>query len=218
MKTLLLAGAAILGIAGAADAAQIAAFSQTSGSNTITATQNGGATATSIAAAAAGVNVSQLFGNPAPFLADFALSANSIDAAQTVLGLAVQHFSGTFCISSGVGCTGTDFLSGSFTDAAVGAVGGPGLVVNVNNPPDTLSLSSSVISPLDLGPPNTFNLAFSNLIPDLAVCGATLCSFTASFSGVASANTTSVPASEPLGLAVLGVGLLGLGLVKARGR
>lgn len=194
-----------------ANAAQITAFSQTSDFNTLTATANGAQTATTITGDAT-VSVSQLFGNSAPFLADFSINATSNDSAVTFLGLAVQHYDGTFCITSAFGCAGTNYLSGVFSDAAIGAIGGPGLVVNVNNPPDLLTLTSDVIASSDLGAPSTFNLGFSNLIPSLAICGSTICSFTTSFAGVASANTQDVV--EPGTLAVLGVGLLGLGMVK----
>ena len=53
-------------------------------------------------------------------------------------------------------------LSGVFSDAAFGALGGPGLVVNANNPPDSLTLTSDIIPPSDLVPPSSFSLAFTN--------------------------------------------------------
>lgn len=199
-------------LAFSANAAQISAFGQNSNSNTVTGTANGTNTATTITVLDAQVTISQLFGNITPITADFDMSATSTDAAQTVLGLAVQHYNGTFCITSGPSCGGVNFLSGTFTDAAVGALGGPGLVVNVNNPPDTLTLTSSVIPASDLAPPNTFNLGFSNLSA-LNICGNTLCSFNASFAGTVSANEVF----EPSSLTLLGVGLLGtILLVKKR--
>lgn len=212
MKALLL-GCAALFMATPAWANQISAFSQTSANNTLTATANGGNTATSLSIVDAAVNVSQLFGFVNGVTGDFSLSATSIDSAQTVLGLAVQHYDGSFCITSVPGCTGINYLSGTYSDAAVGALGGPGLVINVNNPPDTLLLSSSVIAAADLVAPNTFNLGFSNL-GSLAICGTTLCSFTASFAGTVSANTNAV--AEPMTIAVLGVGILGLLMVRRR--
>lgn len=214
MRYILLAIGAMFGMMSSAHAIQISAFSQTSNNNTVVATANGTQTATSLLIDDAAVNISQLFGNVTPILANFSLTASSTDAAQTVFGLAVQHFSGNFCLTSGINCTGVNLLSGVFTDAAVGALGGPGLVVNVNNPPDTLTLSSSVIPAIDLNPPNTFNLGFSNLSPLLGICGDTLCSFTSSVVGSVSANTIEVP--EPMTMAMLGVGLLGLGIAQRK--
>lgn len=201
-----------------AQAIQISAFSQNSGSNTLTATQNATMDATNLNITDAAVTISQLFGNVGGFVADFSLNADSTDAAQTAFGLAVQHYSGTFCFTSGPGCTGVDFLSGSFSDAAVGALSGPGIVVNVNNPPDSLTLASDVISAADLAAPNSLNFGFSNIStpPGLSICGTTLCSFTASVAGTVSANAVETP--EPASIVVLLTGLTGLTLVYGRRR
>jgi hypothetical protein len=188
---------------------QLSAFGQTSGSNTIVATANGANTATTLSANA-NINISQLFGNVTPIIANFGLTAASIDPAATAFGLVVQHFNGSFCLTSLAGCAGVNYLSGTFQDAAIGALGGPGLVVNVSNPPDTLNLTSGVIAASNLGAPSTFNLSFSNVNPALAICGSTLCSFGASFSGTVSSSTVAVGVPEPASGAVLGASLLGL--------
>jgi hypothetical protein len=128
----------------------------------------------------------------------------------------IQHYSGSFCITSAIACGGTNILSGTFSDAAFGALGGPGLVVNVNSPPDTLALSSSLIPANELASPSAFGLTFTNLTPALAILGTTIAPFNATFAGDASASTPAV--FEPSSIAILGLGLVALGLVAPRRR
>lgn len=141
------------------------------------------------------------------------LSADNIDAATTPGGIAIQHFTGTFCITSAAGCGGTNYLSGSFTDASLGALGGDGLTVNVANPPEALVLTSSVLPAADLVPPSAFDLSMSALAPPLSVANGTIQAFTASYTGDASA---SIAVPEPGSLAVLGLGTLALGVIRRR--
>jgi len=213
MKKLALGLAALLASAAPALAGpiQLSAFGQTSALNTIFATANGAQTQTHIVASTA-ISFTQLLGQVTPFNAFFKLDATSNDAAQTAFGLVVQHFDGMFCLTSAANCGGTNILTGTFSDAAIGALGGPGLVVNVNNPPDDLLLTSAVINASKLQEPNTFNLGFSNLQPALAKCGTTICSFAASFAGTVS--STAVP--EPPALALLGIGLIAAGAFAKR--
>lgn len=212
MKSLLLAGAALccavpsLALA----SVQVATFGQTSNTNTITATTDMANDQTTLTANAV-IDLTQFLNGPLSGV-NFQLMATSVDAAATLASAVIQHYSGNFCISTGAGCTGTDLLSGTFSDAAFGALGGPGLVVNVNNPPDTLNLHSDVIAASELVAPSSFGLTFTNLQPSLAIAGTTIAPFTASFSGDVSAS--AVP--EPMPLALLGVGLLGLTLVRRR--
>jgi hypothetical protein len=209
LRKTLLAGAALLGFATAsANAALITSLAQESSANTVVATSDGTTTNLSIAS---GTLVTLGGGAFNVAGASFQLAAQSIDAAQLFGGLVIQHFSGTFCVSSIAGCGG-NFLSGTFTDAAFGAIGGPGLTVQVSNPPEQLVLTSNVVPAEQLLAPSSFNLTFVNLSNPLAVDGNTIGAFTASFTGDVSAS--SVP--EPASLAVLGAGMVGIGLTRRR--
>jgi len=199
-------------LAPGAHAAVIAAFSQVSPTNTVVATDN--SVTTNIVIDDAVTNVST-FGGGGALTTYFSLNSTSTDAAVQVGGAVIQHYDGTFCFTSAINCGGTNYLTGVFDDAAFGALGGPGLVVNVNNPPDALTLTSDIIPAIDLQPPSSFSLAFTNLTPVLSIDGATINGFTAAFAGVVSASTgTDVP--EPGALAILGLGLMGLAGVKYR--
>jgi hypothetical protein len=185
-----------------AHAALITSFAQESGSNTVTATDD---TTTTTISIASGTLVTLGGGAFNVAGASFELNAVSIDPAVNISGEIIQHYSGTFCVSSVAGCGG-NFLSGTFTDAAFGAAGGPGLTVQVSNPPENLVLTSNIIPASDLIPPSSFNLTFVNLSTALAIDGSTIGAFDASFTGDVSAS--AVP--EPASLGILGLGLIGL--------
>lgn len=196
----------------AAHATLITSLAQESLTNTVTATDNGTVTNISIASGTLvtlGGGVFNVSG------ASFQLSATSIDTAIDIGGEIIQHYSGSFCVSSVAGCGG-NFLSGTFTDAAFGATGGPGLTVQVSNPPEQLVLTSNVVPASDLLPPSSFNLTFVNLSNPLVIDGTTIGAFDASFTGDVSANAAAAP--EPASLALLGVGVLGIGMVARRRR
>jgi hypothetical protein len=191
-----------------ANAALITGFSQEPTSNTVTATDNGTTTTISYSNVLTTLGGGILGSIPGAVMS---LTATSIDAATLIAGNIIQHYSGTFCISSVASCGG-NFLSGTFTDAAFGGNGGPGLTVNVNNPPESLTMTSNVLAASVLIPPNSFSLGFSNVTPTLHIDGTTIGAFTASYSGTVSSEAAAVP--EPMTLALMGVGLLGLTMVK----
>ena len=209
MRNILLAATAFCALAMPASATLITSLAQESGGNTVVATDDGTTTTISIASGTLVTLGGGLFNVSG---ASFELSATSIDAATLSGSIIQQHYSGSFCVSSVAGCGG-NFLSGTFTDAAFGANGGAGLVVQVSSPPETLVLTSNIVPASELFDPSSFNLTFVNLTGPLHIDGATIGAFASSFTGDVSAS--AVP--EPFSLAVLGAGLLGLGWVK-RGR
>jgi len=206
--TKLLGGAALAALlvsTSLAHATTILVFGQTAGTP-ITATENGAQTSTTITASDAPIEITEIQ-NGVPVAAFFDLNATSVGAAQTILGGVAQKFDGTFSINSLANNTGTNFLSGTFTDVSFGT--GPGGALAVGAPPDTLTMSSDVITSLAL--PSAIGLAFANVTPGFSILGNSIESFTSSVSGTFSAN-----APEPASLALLGVGMLGIAAIRRR--
>jgi MYXO-CTERM domain-containing protein len=153
------------------------------------------------------------------------LSAASVGAAAALLGQDGQRFSGSFCITATANCTGTNLISGTFTDAAFGSAGGTDLTVNVSDPSETLALTSSLIPASQLVTPNAFALSLVTGSAPLGILGAgatqTLGAvgggpITYFTTGDVSASVVSEP--QTFGLAALAMGMLGMTALRRRRR
>jgi len=197
--------------AGTAHANTILTFGQSSGSNTITGTQAAGTT--TITGTNVGVVITQIDAAVVTPLAAFLnLTMTSVAPAVVTSGNVEQRYTGTFTITSGSGGSGTNYLSGSFTDSTFGAIGGAGLTVQAAQPPDTVSFTSGVISTLNVA--RNISLSLTNVTPFVNVTNSSIGSFTASIGGNFSANNVVVP--EPATLMLLGTALAGLAIRRRR--
>src|SRR3954453_18076375 len=105
----LLAVGAPLAVGASANAAPILSFGQTGGSNTITATENGSSTQTTLTGTNVPVSITQIFGGvPTINPAFLTLNATSTGAAGSVGPQFFQNYSGTFSVTA----SGTNYLTG----------------------------------------------------------------------------------------------------------
>jgi hypothetical protein len=189
----------------------------------ITATATGGVTTLMTTGGAQKVEITLLNGvAESPGIDAFlTLSATSVGQAQHSLGQDVQQFNGSFTITQNANGTGTNYLSGTFTNLSFDSIlsgnnNGTSATLAATDPTATISLTSSVIS--TLSPPSAAGFTFTNVSPSLHIVNQgtlinpknTIAGFTASGSGTFSASPNVQSAPEPSSLAIAGIGGLGL--------
>lgn len=203
-KPVVLAAAIIAGST-AAHATEILSFGQSEpGASPVTGTASGSTTTISTNAPVtitSCLNCASLLG-PGD---TFTLDATSVGPATMTSGFVIQHFNGTFSITSG----STDVLSGSFTDATFGA--GTSLTLSASNQQigQALAFKSAVIPADEITGVDGMSLSLAAVNPPVSITNGTLSSFTGSIAGTFSGGTY-VPEPASLGLMTLGLGVLGL--------
>jgi hypothetical protein len=196
-----------------ANATTILTFGQKGSADEVVAAANATDTQTTIKATNGAIEVDDIDDAVAvPFAAFLNLTAVSTVAAAAFAGFTTQDFSGLFSITSLADGAGTNYLSGTFTDAVFGS--GSSLTLSASDPPNSVSFTSSVIPANELVLPEGISLGFSNVTPPVNIIGTTVAGFDSNVSG----NFSADPLPEPTSLALIGVRLAGLGLVRHRRR
>jgi len=204
-----------LGAGSAANAAVVLSFAQNIDGPTVTATNNLGDTTTTVAGTDIPVTISQYLGEGAPIDAYLNFTLLSSSVATVSSGQLLEPFNGSFSFTSLIGGGGINYLSSTFADFVFGIDGGSSLTLNSSQPPGTVAFTSDILDVAELQVPRALSFAFADVTPPGNIVGTTLDGFVSSVSGTISADFVSdVP--EPPGLALLGVGVGALAVLRRR--
>jgi len=199
-----------------AEATVILTFGQAEDGPTITGTAIAGVTTingTNIPVTVSQIDAALL----TPLAAYLTLDATSTGAVVSVGNSLLQSYAGSFSITSGMDATGTNYLSGDFTDSVFGA--GAALTLSASEPWNTVSFTSDVIANLESI--RALSFSFADVTPLAHVEDETLASFQSSVAGTLSASIgddgpDELP--EPMTMSLLGLGLLGSAVASRRRR
>jgi PEP-CTERM motif len=205
-------GMAVTLMANPASAATILVFGQSGAGNLFTGNETAGTTV--LDANNIPVTITTLNEAPAVISAFFNLDATSTAAAQQVpmTSAWTQPYDGDFQITSGLGGTGINYLSGIFSGIQLGVVGGTQLVLASSQPPLSLTFTSSVIPPAFLLEPRAMGITLTNVTPPVSIVNNSFADFNATVAGNFSAEVIPEPAS----ILLLGSGLVGLASASRR--
>ena len=202
---------ALVLLSSAAQAGTILQFAQTNPADSVTAKESGGVTTLSTAGNANGggvsipVTISNFLGKPGLSIPAFEtyVGVTSTGPATTVLGQILQGFTGTIEITSGVGGTGSNYLTATFTVPTASGVlggtsGGTQAQLSATEPPQSLALTSDFAK---FYIPTSMTVGFSNVDPALGIKSGSISSFKAQNA----ATFGAVPEPATFGLACMGV-------------
>jgi len=206
-RSVALACAALLLLSSAASAGTVLQFAQTNPADVVTATNTGG-TSTTLSTTGnvdgGGVSIpiiiTNFLGTPGVNIPAFEtyVGVTSTGAAATFGGQIFQPFAGTIEFTSGVGGTGVDYLTVTFSASGAsspllsGAAGGGAANLLASSPPNSMVPTSDFAA---LSPPASMAIAFSNVSPPLGVTGTSVSSFTGQNAGTISATVIPEPSS-----------------------
>jgi hypothetical protein len=125
----------------------------------------------------------------------FNLDAVSAGPTQNVPGTNsfVQPYNGSFSITSGLGGSGFNFLSGTFLGLALAVEGGTSMILgSTTTPPQSITFTSDVPG-MPLDPPRAMALALTNVTPNVTIVNNSFGDFAANVAGTYSAAVLIPP-------------------------